>query len=396
MKTRTITKILALLALSQMMKAQEVVNGGNVYLGPLRSSGTQAAVDFTWAASTSPVKSGTVASRPGTCTVGQLYFATDAAAGQNLAVCTSTNVWTTIAGASGINAQTGTSYTMQDTDGSKLLTLSNAAPVAVSLPQAGASSWFKAGWTTDVENRGAGTVTITPAVSTIDGAASLQLTQNQGVRIFSDGSNYYTQRGVGGAAAPAGTGIVTVSGGAYQSPGALSQDVVSSGLVATVVGVNGTNVQAANVYSGNIAGAAVYNNPDPCISFTVAYTNAAFQAAATGANVAITTVPAKWEPDFPFPVLEETTPFTSATITGARVSIGTVALPYNFMAAQAMMRTSNTMGGASSGPVWAGITGPLGLVLRVETTDGTNLGTGAATNFTAGSFTGRICGKVAQ
>jgi len=396
MKTRTITKTLALLALSQMMKAQEVVNGGNVYLGPLRSSGTQASVDFTGAASTSPVKSGNVASRPGTCTVGQIYFATDAAAGQNLAVCTSTNIWTTIAGASGINAQTGASYTLQDSDCSKLVTLSNAAAVAVSLPQAGASSWFKAGWTADVENRGGGTATITPVGSTIDGAASLQLTQNQGVRIFSDGSNYYTQRGVGGAAAPSGTGIVTVSGGAYQAPGALSQDVISSGLVATVVGVNGTNLQPTNIYTSNIAGSTLYNNPDPCISFTVPYTNAAFQAAAAGANVAITTVPAKWEPDFPFPVVEETTPFASGTITGARVSIGTVALPYNFMAAQPIMKTNNTMGGASSGPVWAGIAGSLGLVLRVETTDGSNLGTGAATNFTAGSFTGRICGKVAQ
>jgi hypothetical protein len=127
-----------------------------------------------------------------------MYFATDAAAGQNLAYCTLPGTWTMGAGGAGVNAQTGPSYALQDGDCEKLVTFTNASAVGVTLPQAGATSRFAAGWVVDVQNRGAGNVTITPATSTIDGAASLVLTQNQGTRIFSDGSNYFTERGVGG------------------------------------------------------------------------------------------------------------------------------------------------------------------------------------------------------
>jgi len=49
-------------------------------------------VDFSSASATKPNKSGT--SLPGTCTVGETFFKTDAAAGQNLYACTSTNTWT--------------------------------------------------------------------------------------------------------------------------------------------------------------------------------------------------------------------------------------------------------------------------------------------------------------
>lgn len=97
-----------------------------------------------------------------------------------------------------VNAQTGTSYTVTTHDEKALVTLTNASSVAVMLPQAGASGLFLRGWSADFQNRGAGTATITPTTSTIDGAATLALTTNQGVRIFSDGTNYFTQRGIGG------------------------------------------------------------------------------------------------------------------------------------------------------------------------------------------------------
>lgn len=92
-----------------------------------------------------------------------------------------------------VNNQTATSYTVQASDQAKLVSHSNASPIAVALPQAGGS--FPSGWFYYAENRGAGLVTITPATSTIDGASSLTLSQNQGVQIFSDGTNYYTFRG---------------------------------------------------------------------------------------------------------------------------------------------------------------------------------------------------------
>jgi len=51
--------------------------------------------DFSVTSHTTPAKTGTIANRPATCTIGELYFATDAAtAGKNLHFCTATNIWT--------------------------------------------------------------------------------------------------------------------------------------------------------------------------------------------------------------------------------------------------------------------------------------------------------------
>lgn len=88
------------------------------------------------------------------------------------------------------NAQTGTSYTLVDDDRGKHTTLSNAASIAVTLPQAGASSQFVSGWFGYVSNIGAGTATITPTTSAINGAATLALATNQAALIISDGTNY--------------------------------------------------------------------------------------------------------------------------------------------------------------------------------------------------------------
>lgn len=55
------------------------------------SAGTQ---DFSGAAHTLPALKGLAAAKPATCTVGELYFATDATAGQNIYECAATNTWT--------------------------------------------------------------------------------------------------------------------------------------------------------------------------------------------------------------------------------------------------------------------------------------------------------------
>lgn len=88
MKKRRGSAALASLALATLAYAQETVNGGMVVLGSLRSNGSAAEVDFTASGSTAPVKAGILSARPGTCSVGQMYFATDAIAGQNLSYCT--------------------------------------------------------------------------------------------------------------------------------------------------------------------------------------------------------------------------------------------------------------------------------------------------------------------
>lgn len=66
--------------------------------GTNSNSGTFAASGNIWdyhlASHTLPVKSGAFASIPATCTVSEVYFATDATAGQNFYYCTSSNVFT--------------------------------------------------------------------------------------------------------------------------------------------------------------------------------------------------------------------------------------------------------------------------------------------------------------
>jgi len=89
-----------------------------------------------------------------------------------------------------VNAQTGTTYTVLDSDRAGLVTFSNASSIAVTLPQAGAASAFQAGWFVTFRNIGAGVVTITPTTSTIGGNATLVLTKGQSACVTSDGTNY--------------------------------------------------------------------------------------------------------------------------------------------------------------------------------------------------------------
>lgn len=103
-----------------------------------------------------------------------------------------------------VNTQTGTSYTFVFSDRGKLVTFSNGSAVAVTLPQATAAGSFRSGWTTFAYNLGAGTVTITPTTSTINGAASIALTTGDGVFIFSNGSNYSAIKTVSSAVAGGG------------------------------------------------------------------------------------------------------------------------------------------------------------------------------------------------
>lgn len=89
------------------------------------------------------------------------------------------------------NSQTGTSYTVLDSDRGKWVALANANPIAVALPQANAGGQFVSNWFAVVQATGAGTVTITPATSTINGGATLVLTSHKAALIGSDGTNYW-------------------------------------------------------------------------------------------------------------------------------------------------------------------------------------------------------------
>jgi|ERR1700676_1456905 len=117
-----------------------------------------------------------------------------------------------------VNAQTGTTYIVLGSDRSKLVTLKNAAAISVTLPQAGAS--FPAGWIATFSNQGAGTATITPTTSTINGVSSVVLLTGQSLDIVSDGTNYFGL--VGTTVFPVTTPITHEFGTGINSAGVLS------------------------------------------------------------------------------------------------------------------------------------------------------------------------------
>jgi hypothetical protein len=90
-----------------------------------------------------------------------------------------------------VNAQSGATYTVVAGDAGKLVTLSNAGAVAVTVP----SAVFTSGQFADFENKGVGDVTITTTAATINGAATFVLHTNQGIRVVFDGTNFQTLLG---------------------------------------------------------------------------------------------------------------------------------------------------------------------------------------------------------
>lgn len=105
----------------------------------------------------------------------------------------------------GVNAQTGTTYTIAATDNGIFVTFNNGSAVAVTLPQA-TTNFACFGFY--ARNKGAGTVTFTPTTSTIDGNATFALTQNQFALVVSDGTNYQTSGAI--TTGSAGTPVATV------------------------------------------------------------------------------------------------------------------------------------------------------------------------------------------
>jgi hypothetical protein len=89
----------------------------------------------------------------------------------------------------GFNAQSGTTYTIVAADMGKFLTFSNAGAQAVALPQAGTAG-FEAFKCFGIASVGAGTATVTPATSTINGAATRAYATTVGGVICSNGTNY--------------------------------------------------------------------------------------------------------------------------------------------------------------------------------------------------------------
>lgn len=125
-----------------------------------------------------------------------------------------------------VNAQTGTTYTFVPQDCSRLVTFTNSAAVAVTLPQAGSNGQFINGDFIDVKNEGTGVVTITPTTSTISGAAAITIQPGSACRIVSDAisgatGNYHATLGTTGTAS------------SYSSPGSNAQTLTPVSLALT-------------------------------------------------------------------------------------------------------------------------------------------------------------------
>jgi hypothetical protein len=138
----------------------------------------------------------------------------------------------TVQGAAVVRAHTGTTDTILAADCGKVVTASNGSAVAVTLPQATGS--FTAPFFFTQVNLGAGTVTITPTTSTINGAATLVLTTGQSADIVSDGTNYIAILGRGGAPTTNAADLTSGTLAAARLPAFTGDCTTSAGTAATV------------------------------------------------------------------------------------------------------------------------------------------------------------------
>ena len=89
----------------------------------------------------------------------------------------------------GINAQTGTSYTLVATDQDKLVTLSNANPITLTIP----SGVFSAGQYVNIQQIGAGQVTVAnDGTSNFTGTGTKLRSQYSAAVILCTGTNSFT------------------------------------------------------------------------------------------------------------------------------------------------------------------------------------------------------------
>ena len=147
------------------------------------------------------------------------------------------------------NLRAGTTYTIANADCGTLNNFSNAAAIAVTLPQAGSGGNFANGWYNDVCSIGAGTATITPTTSTIGGVATLVLTTNKCARIVSDGTNYQvvTYGGGGGGGTPAGPSSAVQYNNSSAFGGDASFEFVAPGKVTIAGGSIAANAAALTI-----------------------------------------------------------------------------------------------------------------------------------------------------
>jgi hypothetical protein len=164
------------------------------------------------------------------------------------------------------NLQTGTTYTVAASDCGKLLSLSNASNISVTIPQAG-STGVAAGCWIDIQNTDAGTATFTSGTTLIDGAVGFSLSTNQGLRLLSGGTAYFTERGQGSGG---GGGALSIqSGGTALGPAATLNIVGGTGVTCVPqvnAGVMTFQCNADTSYLASKVNLQGSSNPQICTS----------------------------------------------------------------------------------------------------------------------------------
>lgn len=141
----------------------------------------------------------------------------------------------------GTNVQT-TNYTILSGDAGKNVVANDASAIQFLLPSSPPSATFSV----FIENIGAGTLTLNPNGKTLDGSGSnLSITTNSGVYVSTDGTNYFTERGMGG-------------GGGFANPMTTLGDIITGGS-------SGTPTRLGIGSTGNVltvsAGAPAWSAP---------------------------------------------------------------------------------------------------------------------------------------
>jgi len=367
--TMKITIILGVGLWAVACSAQTTVNGGRVFEGTLRSSGANAVVDFSGAGSTAPVKAGLSAARPSSCTAGQMYFASDAAAGQNLSLCAgSPGTWTAVA--------TGNAATL---DGTGRLTVSE---IPTGVVQTGQSNTYTAG-TQDMSgsahtlpSKKGATASIPSTCTTGEEYFATDATAGQN-KYYCTAANTWTQQAAGGG------------GGGGASPGAPSGGLQKNNGAG---GLSGQGMIYSNLYGGGTERQLGLNcTPKMTLSYT------AFTAAAATQQIKVGTVPAYWFPSAM--LLNEAAQFTSGSgqVSALAASIGTVASSSYYVQPLPLMQAApNYKGDNVNSQPASLLSHDIYVQVNVMNANPGNLGNGTTTNLTGGSLEVAVCGGTWQ
>lgn len=286
-------------------------------------------------------------------------------------------------------ARSGSTDTIADADRGSLVRYTNASSTAVALPQAGAAGAFASGWFADVRAASTGTVTITPATSTINGAATLVLPPGLSVRIISDGSNYFTTQTIG-------TPTTSVLGGVFSKAAvssnwlrSLGTDGIFTASQPTFTDISGTALatQGGTGLTTYALGDIIYGsgvNTLAALSGNTTTTRKFLRQTGTGAVSAIPAWDTIVAADIPGSALTKTDDTnvtltlggspTTALLNAASITVGwtgtLAAGRLNSNVVQSITNDTNVTGTISAQNLTLGWTGTLALSRLAQGTDG--------------------------